>query len=363
MEKKILIPFALVGTKVKHIKDITKADECRCLECGGNLITREGEKNIKHLAHKNETNCFYKNEFEYKNSGVESYEHKFFKAYLKDNLKYFREFYTEILIKNNEFKLGGEKYSEVKNIYVEYRNLKKHLKLEKEYFPDILLETDEKYIAIEIYNTNKKDTDSLERNLIGKNIDVYEIDINKITDLEVNKLIKDKEIKLVFSNLKIEYEKSINIIQNELLEYRQKYNETETLYNQIRLENEKLNKENLILKQKLSDEIEENTNQIKNLKKKIKDMDMKNFEYREKYISDIRNNMNDNIRRKMEGTGDGIFVEISKKFNKLIKKFILNGNIQDLEKIKKFYNDYIENIELLENNQKKLAEILEIKMN
>ena len=58
--KRTMIPFALVNNKVKSIEDITRLDIPICLECGENLILRNGDKNIKHLAHKSDSKCSYR---------------------------------------------------------------------------------------------------------------------------------------------------------------------------------------------------------------------------------------------------------------------------------------------------------------
>lgn len=369
MESNILIPFALVGMKIKHIEDITKTDECCCLECGGKLILREGEKNTKHLAHKNDTKCFYENEIKYKKSGVESYAHKFVKEYLKDNLEYFREFSIEIVSKDNEFKLGGEKNSKIKKIHIEYRNLKKELILEKDYFPDLLIEVENKYIALEIYKTNKKDEKSLKDNLLGKNIDVYEIDINNINEFKVENLIKGECIKLIFSNLKVGYDECINAMQNELLEYRNRFHLAEQwyldmkrLYNEAnsdnrwtRQRNEELVEEKRILEEKILNVTENSNAEINLLKQNIENNNINNFKYREKYISDIKSNFNKDIRCKMQITSKGVLIDICKKFNEIAKEFVLNGSDEKLGQLKKFYEDYTENIYLLDNNEKELC--------
>ena len=149
--KKTMIPFALVNNKVKGIENITKLDIPVCLECGEILILRNGEKNIKHLAHKSDSKCIYKEVFK-QNSNQETYEHKFAKEFIKDNLTYFREYMNEIVVKDGEFKLGGYKDLKVENIEIEYRGLKKDLSLSREYIPDILIKTKDKLIALEIYN-------------------------------------------------------------------------------------------------------------------------------------------------------------------------------------------------------------------
>ena len=104
--KKTMIPFALVNNKVKGIENITKLDIPVCLECGEILILRNGEKNIKHLAHKSDSKCIYKEVFK-QNSNQETYEHKFAKEFIKDNLTFFREYMNKIVVKddNNNIEL------------------------------------------------------------------------------------------------------------------------------------------------------------------------------------------------------------------------------------------------------------------
>ena len=154
---KLLIPFALVNNKVKKVSDIYKQDEIFCLECGEKLILKNGDVNIKHLAHQVNSNCIYKNEKEYKKrGGGESYEHKYAKEFIKDNLIYFRQYGNQIIIKDGEFKLGGYSDLKINRIDVEYMGLKNELNLDVNYVPDLLLRTNKGLILLEIYKTNKK---------------------------------------------------------------------------------------------------------------------------------------------------------------------------------------------------------------
>ena len=214
--KNILIPFAIVNNKVKNIKNIYKQDECYCLECGEKLILRNGDKNIKHLAHMSNSNCLYRNDYEYEKHGGESYEHKYAKEYIRDNLLYFRQYGNEIIIKDGEFKLGGFKDLKVDKIEIEYRGLKKELDLKNEYIPDLLLRTSDCLIALEIYNKNKKNKALIKDNLIGKNIYVYEIDIRSISVLNFKEIFKN--MKLIFSNLECEFNDAMKPIQDKIVE-------------------------------------------------------------------------------------------------------------------------------------------------
>ena len=85
LNKKTMIPFALVNNKVKGIDEITRLDTPTCLECGESLILRNGEKNRKHLAHKSDSKCIYRENLNKNNNNQnqETYEHKFAKEYIK----------------------------------------------------------------------------------------------------------------------------------------------------------------------------------------------------------------------------------------------------------------------------------------
>lgn len=212
----LLIPYALVNNKVKSINDIYKQDEVYCLECGEQLILRNGDKNIKHLAHRSGSDCVYKNETEYKKrGGGESYEHKYAKEFLRDNLKFFRQYGNQIIIKDGEFKLGGYKDLMINSIDIECNTLKQELGLSNNYIPDILIRTSEVLISLEIYNSNKKIVEDIENNLRGKNIVVYEIDITKMENLNMKDLFRN--MKLIFSNLKMDFNEAMKPIQNNII--------------------------------------------------------------------------------------------------------------------------------------------------
>ena len=251
--KKTMIPFALVNNKVKGIENITKLDIPVCLECGEILILRNGEKNIKHLAHKSDSKCIYKEVFK-QNSNQETYEHKFAKEFIKDNLTYFREYMNEIVVKDGEFKLGGYKDLKVENIEIEYRGLKKDLSLSREYIPDILIKTKDKLIALEIYMSNKKDPIVLKDILKNKNISVYEVDIRKIPELTIQNIFK--HMKLIYSDLKVDFENSIRTIQNIIIDrdkWFKRYISLETMIIELESRIEELEEDKSKLNQKLYD--------------------------------------------------------------------------------------------------------------
>ena len=251
--KKTMIPFALVNNKVKGIENITKLDIPVCLECGEILILRNGEKNIKHLAHKSDSKCIYKEVFK-QNSNQETYEHKFAKEFIKDNLTFFREYMNKIVVKDGEFKLGGYKDLKVENIEIEYRGLKKDLSLSREYIPDILIKTKDKLIALEIYMSNKKDPIVLKDILKNKNISVYEVDIRKIPELTIQNIFK--HMKLIYSDLKVDFENSIRTIQNIIIDrdkWFKKYISLETMIIELESRIEELEEDKSKLNQKLYD--------------------------------------------------------------------------------------------------------------
>ena len=262
--KRTMIPFALVNNKVKSIEDITRLDIPICLECGENLILRNGDKNIKHLAHKSDSKCIYRENLN-KNNNQETYEHKFAKEFLKDNLTYFREYGHEIVIKDGEFKLGGYRDLKIESIEIEYRGLKKDLNLVRDYIPDILIKTKDKLIALEIYVSNKKDHSILKDILRNKNISVYEVDIRKIHELSIKNIFK--YMKLIHSDLKIDFDNSIKTIQNIIIE-------RENLLKKIDFQDYNFKFEKSILESKLNDLRSENTQlhlQISKLKNPIKE--------------------------------------------------------------------------------------------
>lgn len=251
--KELTIPFALVNNKIKTVNEINRYDEAYCLECGERLVLKNGDIKIKHLAHNHNSSCVYKDEKEYIRKGNgESYEHKYAKEFIKDNLTYFRQYSDQIIIKDGEFKLGGYTDLKINSIEVEYRGLQNELKLQRAYIPDLLIRTDNTLIALEIYKSNKKDIGDITELLIGKNISVYEIDINNISLININNVFKN--MKLIFSNLKVEYDKVINSIQNIIVEHhnlKEDFNllqigfwELEDLKSELEAQNNKLKSEN-----------------------------------------------------------------------------------------------------------------------
>ena len=196
-----LIKFAKVGDKTAYIDNIIKGMEARCLHCNEILILKDGKVNIKHLAHSQESKCAYKDDRPTKAGVVESYEHKFIKLYIKDNLgRHFTKKGCELRLRKNKLILHGEKSVRINSISTESRDLKNALDLKTDYIPDILLKCDKEYIAIEIYKTNRKNQEQLKELLEDKNIYVYEIDVNTLPNLNINTI--HRHMKLIYSPLK-----------------------------------------------------------------------------------------------------------------------------------------------------------------
>lgn len=373
----LLIPFALVNNKIKNINDIYKQDEVYCLECGEKLLLRNGDKNIKHLAHYTNSNCLYKNETEYKKMGGESYEHKFAKEFIKDNMTYFRLYGNQIIIKDGEFKLGGYKDLKINNIQLEYRGLKEELGLEKNYIADILIRTDEALIALEIYNSNKKIVSDLEENLKGKNIYVYEIDITKISVLSFKDIFKN--MKLIFSNLKLEFEKTIKPIQNKIIEcenLKKDNKEKDTMIKNISQDRDNMELELLLLKDN-----EDSTRDGKYLEKRIKYLEsiIVNLKEKEKaskeenkkcwskcardwYSSKLNNQINLDIKRCIREEERKVLNEFRCFYNGKVGGYSSNGGDSKLKEIAEITKNYNSAIKYLGINNNRFKELLKMEI-
>lgn len=365
--KRVLIPFAMVNNKVKDIKNIYKQDECYCLECGEKLILRNGDKNIKHLAHMSNSNCLYRNDYEYKEYGGESYEHKYAKEYIKDNLLYFRMRGNEIIVKDGEFKLGGFKDLKVDKIEVEYRGLKKELDLKNEYIPDLLLRTSECLIALEIYNKNKKDRSLIRDNLIGKNICVYEIDIRNISVLNFKDIFKN--MKLIFSNLQCEFNNAIKPIQDKIVECSNlkreiscKENEIANYKKEITSLEEKLN--NSHKKYYYSDRLVSRNKYLESTIEKLKNRDIENRKCWGKCVKDwYSNNLNiliDKDIRKCDSSSDEfeILINFKKFYNGKVGAYSSWGGDEKLKEIANITKLYPQAIKYLGVDNDRFKEVV-----
>ena len=373
---KLLIPFALVNNKVKKVSDIYKQDEIFCLECGEKLILKNGDVNIKHLAHQVNSNCIYKNEKEYKKrGGGESYEHKYAKEFIKDNLIYFRQYGNQIIIKDGEFKLGGYSDLKINRIDVEYMGLKNELNLDVNYVPDLLLRTNKGLILLEIYKTNKKIPFNLENIFKGKDIYIYEIDITKIKDLNIKDIFRN--MKLLFSDLKIEFDKTIKPIQNNIIE-------NLNLKNNILENNKKINNlnkeiyaleskilvlenENFNLKQKTSKQNNAryyNQDFLKNKIEKYKEKDIENRKLYSKCVRDwYSNKLNLIIDRDIEKTEKdseeyNVLIAFKRFYNGKVGSYSSYGGdnrLKEIAKITRGYSDAIKYLGMDNNRFKELV--------
>ena len=372
----LLIPFALVNNKVKKVSNIYKQDEIFCLECGEKLILRNGDVNIKHLAHQANSNCIYKNEKEYKKrGGGESYEHKYAKEFIKDNLTYFRQYGNQIIIKDGEFKLGGYSDLKINRIDVEYMGLKNELNLDVNYVPDLLLRTNKGLILLEIYKTNKKIPFNLENIFKGKDIYIYEIDITKIKDLNIKDIFRN--MKLLFSDLKIEFDKTIKPIQNNIIENLNLKNnilennkEINNLTKEIYALESKildLENENFNLKQKASKQNNTryyNQDFLKNKIEKYKEKDIENRKLYSKCVRDwYSNKLNLIIDRDIKKTEKdseeyNVLIAFKRFYNGKVGSYSSYGGdnrLKEIAKITRGYSDAIKYLGMDNNRFKELV--------
>lgn len=389
LNKKIMIPFALVNNKVKGIDDITRLDTPTCLECGEILILKNGEKNRKHLAHKSDSKCIYRENLNKNcnNHNQETYEHKFAKEYLKDNLTYFREYGHSIIVKDGEFKLAGCRDVKAENIEIEYRGLKKDLNLSRDYIPDILIKTKDKLIALEIYMSNKKDPIVLKDILKNKNISVYEVDIRKIPELNTRNIFKN--MKLIYSDLKIEFDNTIKSIQNiiiekesliktlnferclfetdkgflksQLQEYRERYlNESSKnikLRNKLTSDYEDLISTNKFLEHKYN-KLEDDYKR----KDKEEYLPMRKFIMKYLYSNEMNEIIKNDMKRYSPKTDEfHILDKFLKSFNGKVGAFISQGGKEKSDKIKAIIKAYKENIVYLGINNNRFQEMVGLK--
>lgn len=314
------IQFALVNDKITHIKDITKGDIVICLECGEELIIRDGTKNIKHLAHSCDTECKYHRDIEHCN---ESYQHKYVKIYIKENAQTFK--------KLDAFQ---ENSREIKIIdsTVEYTKLKQELNLESMYIPDVLLLTAEGYICLEIYKTNKKDTEHIKNVLYPRNIQVYEIDINNIdiSDFNMNDIYNN--IELIYDANLIAHEEKVNEIVK-LTESNLRNEFTEKFHKRI----EEVRQEFLKIEDGMQEEYFNSlyARKIKNMKMLVQALSKKSFDkFRSTIRQDIRE-ANSEVNKIMLGS-------ILKRYDTEVHIFLNTLELWNFEKILRVHKIYYE---------------------
>lgn len=196
----------LASKAIDNILLTGKKDKYYCPVCGEEMIFKNCMEKEKHFSHKADTKCTY-------GKGGESEAHKIVKRYVVENIG------NEFVINNNEiigngktFTLGGTRKVAIKGIYAE-KSLKSTLGLNRDYRPDVLIETvTGELIALEIYKTHAKSDDDI-NNLKGKNIIVYEIDINNLKELDMDTLYS--KMKLIYSINKLQLDNTLEAIRNE----------------------------------------------------------------------------------------------------------------------------------------------------
>ena len=373
----LLIPFALVNNKVKKVSNIYKQDEIFCLECGEKLILRNGDVNIKHLAHQANSNCIYKNEKEYKKrGGGESYEHKYAKEFIKDNLTYFRQYGNQIIIKDGEFKLGGYSDLKINRIDIEYTGLKDELNLDVNYIPDLLLRTNKGLIALEIYKTNKKIPFNLENILKSKGIYVYEIDITKIKDLNIKDIFRN--MKLLFSDLKVEFEQTMKPIRNNIIENSNLKKDVEYIRRELEKETRYFYNKERELMDRISDLNKNNYNLLKNqdksrewvvksLKDKIDKYEKKDIENRKLYSKCVKdwysNKLNliiDRDIKKLEKDSEeyDVLIAFKRFYNGKVGSYSSFGGDNKLKEIAEITKGYSKAIKYLGLDNERFKELV-----
>ena len=373
----LLIPFALVNNKVKKVSNIYKQDEIFCLECGEKLILRNGDVNIKHLAHQANSNCIYKNEKEYKKrGGGESYEHKYAKEFIKDNLTYFRQYGDRIIIKDGEFKLGGYSDLKINRIDIEYTGLKDELNLDVNYIPDLLLRTNKGLIALEIYKTNKKIPFNLENILKSKGIYVYEIDITKIKDLNIKDIFRN--MKLLFSDLKVEFEQTMKPIRNNIIENSNLKKDVEYIRRELEKETRYFYNKERELMDRISDLNKNNYNLLKNqdksrewvvksLKDKIDKYEKKDIENRKLYSKCVKdwysNKLNliiDRDIKKLEKDSEeyDVLIAFKRFYNGKVGSYSSFGGDNKLKEIAEITKGYSKAIKYLGLDNERFKELV-----
>lgn len=297
LNNELTIPFALVGDKMTSIENYVKMfflddrydrsyiPDAFCPECGEKLIFKNGDIKVKHWSHKINSECAYKSA---KTSGntkkhiAETFEHKFAKQFIKHNIRStFYDVCDRVVFENGSPTLGGGSYLNVKNVEVESTRLKGVLGLESAYIPDVLIETDGKFIALEIYYSNKKIPDDLKELLRGKNISVYELDIKHIGGLSIRELYK--KMKLIYSQEKLALEEYLGNKTNETIGYNKCIEEVKELRTEkveLIAKNKRIQHQNdmLILKCETYENLlsQENISQLENENKEL-------LELRDKY--------------------------------------------------------------------------------
>lgn len=277
-------PFALVDGVLTHVKDIVKGMEIICPECGERLILKEGQKTVKHLAHRGDNNC----------SG-ESVIHKYTKEYIYNNLNCITLSDHKVMMIDNKFKLANAEELGVKEKYLEHR-------LSPEYIPDIYIVLEGNYrVALEICYKNAKEELHLKEIIPSLPLDLVleiKVDAEDIINMNMKQLI-DKAY-YVYNPQKTQYEKG----RDKMTAIVQENKELHKEINQLKNENDKMNNryenklsilENKLKKldikgKKLNIETKQQKESIRKLKKFYTD-DISRLKSKEKKLKDTLNSI------------------------------------------------------------------------
>jgi hypothetical protein len=161
-EVKVIYCYDENKTPIHYSKTI-KGDKYFCIDCGSELICKDGKKKVKHLAHKNTEHC---------GGSGESIFHKHWK---------------ENLFKAGMFVNIGTKYSkspenvEILEVLNEVSLCERYnKKWDNDIVVDVLLITEKGEIVVEINYKNAKDWDKLKPYYEQLNLlRVYEVTVNK----------------------------------------------------------------------------------------------------------------------------------------------------------------------------------------
>lgn len=234
MKETLKNPFGLINGALYHVKDISKQCDVYCPECGNKLILKDGDIMVKHLSHSiKRDNCIN-----------ESIIHKYIKQYLYEKIVSLIIKNHKVIFEGNKLKLAKEELLNIKEKYIEYRNL------DINYIPDIFLVLEWNYnVAIEICYKNKKDLDYLNKILSNSNIDiVLEICVTEDDLIDFNEYELIKKANVIYNKIERKYsiaQEKVNklSIENKNLKERIKNDytlENKNLFKRIKFLNEEL---------------------------------------------------------------------------------------------------------------------------
>lgn len=200
MNKNIKILYCYDENKnLVYYTNTIKGNKYYCIECGDELLVKDGVKNQKHLSHKANSAC---------ESNGESVIHNHYK--------------TNLFIPGA--KISTRKgCAEIYNVIVEQfldERYPKAKNWDRKIKPDVILETSLGDVIIEIWNTNKKDWNELVpyyNEIIDDLCDVFEVKINSINDLSWKSYARILYLIEKNKQKKIEAEKATKEKTNEII--------------------------------------------------------------------------------------------------------------------------------------------------